>query len=195
MDFRDLVELSQLSASPSASARDRSRSPVPRISDPSSSGYTVDRASGFLPSGRPLPPEPPVKAGPATASSSSSARSARPSSAPPLPPLPPPPVPSTLPLTRPLVKSKARPKARPGPVIPPAWPQPKQLPVPERTVGLRRVYNNPSELGDAINAACADFPGASKILSLDCHNVADRNTGTRSCARFVGLTSGQNICW
>ena len=55
VDFRDLVELSQLSASPSASARDRSRSPVPHISDASSSGYTVDRASGFLPSGRPCP--------------------------------------------------------------------------------------------------------------------------------------------
>ena len=60
-------------------------------------------------------------------------------------------------------------------MIPPAWPQPKKLPVPARTVGLRRVYNNPSELGDAINAACADFPGASEILSLDFHNVADRN--------------------
>ena len=96
----------------------------------------------------------------------------------PLPPLslsPPPLRSSPLPLTRPLVKSKAHPKARAGPVIPPAWPQPKQLPVPARTVGLRRVYNNPSELGDAINAACPDFPGASKILSLDFHNVADRN--------------------
>ena len=141
--------------------------------DSSSSGYMVDGASGFLPSRRPLPPEPPVKAGPSTASSSSSAR---PSSAPPLPSLSlSPPLPSTLPLTRPLVKSKARPKARAGPVIPPAWPQPKQLPVPARTVGLRPVYNNPSELGDAINAACADFPGASKILSLDFRNVADRN--------------------
>ena len=58
VDFRDLVELSQQSvASPSsasspfvgapaaASASDRSRSPAPRISEPSSSGYTVGRAS------------------------------------------------------------------------------------------------------------------------------------------------------